>query len=369
VITRLYVHNYRCLENFELKLADMPSCLIIGKNGAGKTTVCFALEVLQQAAQGIHRVRDLVTPDDFSLTRLDPTMRFELEAKIDGTRFEYKLLLELPEDFKELRVAEESLIANGEAVYSRSLAQVTLNRKEQERFASFPVDWHLIALPVIQERSTAEPVAVFRQWLAGILILRPFPTEINGESQGESLLPEPDGSNFGDWFSGLLGQYPSAYKFIDNYLQEVLPGFEDILNVRIAEKAKSIHLKFRDAETAIQIPLAAMSDGEKCFVLASVVLAAKEVKGNLTCFWDEPDNFLGISEVGHFALQLSARISRGGQFLCTSHHPETLAQFPRERTILLFRKGRLGPTQVRPISEIELHTDLLTTLRLDRLDV
>jgi predicted ATP-binding protein involved in virulence len=47
VIRRLYVNNYRCLQNFDLPISGKPSALLIGKNGAGKTTVGFALEILQ----------------------------------------------------------------------------------------------------------------------------------------------------------------------------------------------------------------------------------------------------------------------------------------------------------------------------------
>ncbi len=44
MIERLYVHNFRCLENFTLDLAGRPSALVIGKNGAGKSTVLQCLE-------------------------------------------------------------------------------------------------------------------------------------------------------------------------------------------------------------------------------------------------------------------------------------------------------------------------------------
>ena len=39
MLQRLYVHNYRCLENFEFKLGDVSSGLLIGKNGTGKSTL------------------------------------------------------------------------------------------------------------------------------------------------------------------------------------------------------------------------------------------------------------------------------------------------------------------------------------------
>ena len=34
MIERLYVHNFRCLENFTLDLVGRSSALVIGKNGA-----------------------------------------------------------------------------------------------------------------------------------------------------------------------------------------------------------------------------------------------------------------------------------------------------------------------------------------------
>ncbi len=39
MIQRLYVHNFRCLENFELSLDGARSVLLLGRNGVGKTTV------------------------------------------------------------------------------------------------------------------------------------------------------------------------------------------------------------------------------------------------------------------------------------------------------------------------------------------
>ncbi len=118
MIRRLYIHNFRCLENFDLPISGQPSVLLIGKNGAGKTTVGLALEILQKIARGTNRVKDLVKPKDLTRGREAVPMRFELEVDLDAKVYEYVIAFELPEDFKELRVFEEKLAVDGSPVFS-----------------------------------------------------------------------------------------------------------------------------------------------------------------------------------------------------------------------------------------------------------
>ncbi len=65
VIKRFYVHNFRCLENFELPISGLSSALLIGNNGSGKTTVGLAFEILQRIARSTNRVGDLVKAEGF----------------------------------------------------------------------------------------------------------------------------------------------------------------------------------------------------------------------------------------------------------------------------------------------------------------
>src|SRR5262249_27338919 len=185
VIRRLYVHNFRCLENFELTLLGQSSVLLIGKNGAGKTTVGLALQILQNIAREKNRVGDLVKPKDLTQERTEVPMRFEVEVEIGSHIYEYVIAFELPEGFRELRVFEEKLLIDTKPVYTREAAQVHLTRSGQARETSFPIDWHLVALPIVQQQSTKDPLFIFKQWLARMLILRPLPSLIVGDSTNE----------------------------------------------------------------------------------------------------------------------------------------------------------------------------------------
>ncbi|OIP68187.1 MAG: ATPase [Oscillatoriales cyanobacterium CG2_30_40_61] len=364
MIQRLYVHNFKCLENFELIIKGMSSVLLIGKNGSGKSTISRALEILQTIGRGVNRMGELekmklISPKDFARGRSDVPIRFEIEVLLNEKLYKYVLALELPERFKELRVFEEQLLVSGSPIYSRQGAQVTLYTSSQNREAQFLVDWHLVALPIIQEQSETDPLRIFKTWLARMIILAPIPSLMTGDSNGESLQPKRDGSNFGEWFSGLLSRYPAAYTQVDKYLREVIPDIQDFLNEQIGKDTKSMIVRFEANNANLSVDFQDLSDGEKCFFICAFVLAANKFYGPLFCFWDEPDNYLSLSEVGHFVMSLRRSFKNNGQILVTSHNEEAIRKFSEENIFVLDRKSHLEPTLVRLLSDISITPELL----------
>lgn len=364
MIRRFYVHNFRCLENFELPIGGQNAVLLIGKNGAGKTTVALALEVLQKIARGTNRVGSLVKPKDIARNQQDSPVRFEIEAQIGDAVYEYIIAFELPETFKELRVLEERFSCNGSPVYTREHAQVTLarNKTGQTESAAFRIDWHVAALPIVQEQSKSDPLFIFKQWLSRSLILRPVPALISGESDQETLELHPQGTNFGAWFAGILALAPRAYTQIDKYANQVMPDFQEIRNPIIGKDSRSLEVSFSKDRANLTIPFEDLSDGEKCFMICALVLAANHAYGPLFCFWDEPDNYLAIDEVGNFVIALRKAFQQGGQLLTTSHNPGAIRKFSPENTILLHRRSHLDPTVPRRVEDLQLQGDLIDAL-------
>jgi ABC-type Mn2+/Zn2+ transport system ATPase subunit len=380
---RIYVHNFRCLENFELVIGDKPSVLLIGKNGVGKSTVSFALALLQSIARGTNRVGQLVKPKDFSLSlgRTDvvkraedassdnPPMRFEVDVELEGTLYQYRLALEFPEGFKELRVQSEQLLVDSQPIFSRENSKVSVVRKGRGAQAEFMIDWHLIALPIIQEQSSKDPVAIFKQWLARSVIIAPIPSRISGESSGETLEPDRHVENLGAWFAGLINHAPAVYSEIDSYLKRnVLRDFWDIKNPIVAAETRNLIVQFRKERANISLPFAALSDGEKCFFICALVLAASKAYGPIFCFWDEPDSHLAPDEVGHFVMALRSSFELGGQILITSHNPEAIRRFSDDNTLILYRRSHMEPTRVKSLEESNLQGNLIDSLLLGDLE-
>jgi ATPase subunit of ABC transporter with duplicated ATPase domains len=191
---------------------------------------------------------------------------------------------------------------------------------------------------------------------------RPIPSLILGISEQETLQPNTQGTDFGAWFAGLLAYAPAAYGKIDHYIKQVMPDLRDIRNPLIGKESRSLEVQFSNDLGDLTVPFADLSDGEKCFMICAMVLAAKDAYRPLVCFWDEPDNYLALPEVGHFTMALRKAFETGGQFIATSHNSEAIQSFSDENTLFLYRKNHLEPTKVRPVSEIKVNGDLVGAL-------
>jgi len=363
MLQRLYTHNFRCLENFEFKPSGNSSVLLIGKNGSGKSTVGKVLRIFQAIGRGVNRVGQLVKQEDFSLGRSDVPMRFELEVQLGAHVFNYMLALELPERFRELRVLEEKLVIDGEVLFSREQALVTLPRDVSDRpQAQFNIDWHMVALPVIQDPEAAGALGVFRDWLAGMVLLAPIPALMHGDAKVGTREPVDNADNWADWLSGLLDRYPSAYAVLSEHLKHVMPDLADFRFERTGKESKSLLVRFKSDKEQCELPAEVLSDGEKCFFLCAVVLAANQCDGPLFTFWDEPDNYLSLNEVSQFVIALRRCFYQGGQVLMTSHNPEAIRRFSDDNTWVLGRRSHMEPSIIRLLGDLAPTSDLIQRL-------
>lgn len=340
MLEHLSIKNYRCFKDFSVDFKGLNSCVILGKNGAGKTTVGSVIQILQKIAYQTSRVGELIKSSDISDLR-DGPVTFELRARLSEKEYKYSISFELPDRFKELRVLAEEFTVDGNAVFSRQLAQVTISKSHQSNDTSFGVDWHVTALPIIQTGSQSDPIAVFKSWLAGIIVLRPVPSSMTGNSDTETRLPKPTVENFGEWFSGILVSNPSSYEPFFSFLKEVMPDISAVKNPSIGPENRSVEAEFKDGKKSLNLQLNQLSDGEKCFFVCALLIAMASDGQPFTCFWDEPDNYLAPQEVSSTMLALRRAFKKENQIIITSHNPDAIRCFAEENTLILVRASRL----------------------------
>lgn len=364
MIERLYVQNYRCLENFTLKLSGTPSALLIGRNGSGKSTLRQGLSLFQRICRESSRVRNLVGPRDFSYGRTDRPMRFEIDMVLSGRHHSYSISFEWPENFREARVLEEKHSVDGEEVFSREHSQVRV-----EGGAEFGVDWHVVALPIVNARPRASSRDEIRSFFSNMMLISPNPSLITGSSDEPTLELRDDCANFASCLRALLGYKPAAYGVVESYLRSRFPDFSSIEIVERGEMGTQLVVEFakEDGRTSFKVDFKDLSDGEKCTFIGALVIAFNSVAGPVFCMWDEPDNHLALSEIGQFVTTMRKMARQRGQFVATSHHPETIRKFSDENTLVLTRESHLDPTVVRELSEFNYTGDLVSALIRDEI--
>jgi hypothetical protein len=258
---------------------------------------------------------------------------------------------------------DEKLSVDGNVVFSRQRSQVSL-----QNGPTFGLDWHVAALPIINERPGEGPIQQLKTFLASMILLSPVPGEMSGFAEEESFELQENASNFVAWLDAILGRYPARYNDITKYLQYVIRDFVSFEFVPRGERGKQLRVQFERDEpgTGGSLPLILdfkkLSDGEKCFFLSAVIAAFNRPDSPVFCFWDEPESHLSLPEISHFITALRRLTNQNGQFIATSHHPEALRCFSDENTLVLMRNSHLEPTIIRSLTEIPYGNDLIAAL-------
>jgi hypothetical protein len=293
-----------------------------------------------------------VRPTDFTRGNTATPIRFEIEVALNKHIFVYTLALELPNKFKEVRVLEERLSIDGDCIFSRDIADVVVQKTRGKERGEFTIDWHLAALPVIGT-SAASSYSELVHWMARMLLLAPVPQQISGETQNIEVALNETASNLADWLADLLEEYPAAYSAVVEHMKRVIPEFESFRFERLGRDARELKIQFTQDQNSFELTISDLSDGEKCFFLSAILLAANQLSRPLFAFWDEPDNYLAVGEVNQFIVALKRNfLRRKGQLFVTSHNPETVNCFSRDSTWVLGRRSRLEPSIVRRLDDI-----------------
>ena len=92
MLTRLYCDNYKCLVNFEFRPGATQ--LLIGRNGAGKSTVFEVLELIRDFAARGDTCEDRLVGQTRTRWQDLPDQRFELDVKGTSGTYTYELVVD-----------------------------------------------------------------------------------------------------------------------------------------------------------------------------------------------------------------------------------------------------------------------------------
>jgi energy-coupling factor transporter ATP-binding protein EcfA2 len=351
MITRLYVNNFRCLVNFKAEFDSF--AVLCGPNGTGKSSVFDALRLLRNLGTGDAMLGGTGEQDVPRLEFtdwLDSTVEeFELGLSVEGHAFDYVLHVEQKAEFEKPRIIKEQADCDGKLLFKRDLEGVEFDKADGTK-ASFPLDWRQAALAAIQPRGVnLAKLELLQGEFAKLLILRPNPRGMAGESKAEARHPDLSITNLTSWYRS-LAQEQEWTDALRDALKDVWPDFRSFKLVDAGMNTKALQLRFEsEAGKPTLLFSDQLSDGERALVALYMVRAALETGAARTVMLDEPDNFVGLPELQPWVLSMRELLDDKHQLVLISHHPEILSSSGEANGRYLWRDNHTSPTRIGPL--------------------
>lgn len=340
---KIYIHNYRCFQNFELDTSELKTLLILGKNGTGKSTLLNAFTILRDIAYGENQLDKLFSEDDFN-TKEQP-ITFDIDVLLKSQNYHYKFSVYWSDEFKRVKINSEELLLNNKVIFSRdNLGEISFNH------SNFIIDWHSAALPLLisKNKDTEINLTLFRNWLSSMVLIAPVPSLITSFSEKEDSVLGKDTKNFVNWFRWLYTSSPNLYIEIYNHLKNIFNDFYSIELQPYGNNTKALELKFKHKKD-LTLKFERLSDGEKVLIIAATIISLTTKKEPIFCFWDEPDNYISIAIVETLISYLKGRFDRSEaqQIFITSHDELVINSFPLSKIKYFYRNSHLEPTRIK----------------------
>lgn len=339
MLTRLYVDNFRCLNNFDLPLKEL--MLFLGSNGSGKSMILRVLTVLRRVIEG-GSIKWLTT--DTTTRWLKSTRQvFELSAQGPGGAFQYRLIIEHGAKPR-ARVAEERLLCDGQPLLSFEAGQVTMHDDANHPRPVFQLPQDQSALGTVVAGDADQRLSWFRRYITGMVLLRLEPARLSGRADAEAERLGSRGLNFASWYRHLLQAQPNELFDLRQRLRQVLPGFHSL--TLSGGDQRTLRAGFSaEAGATYEFKFNELSDGQRALIVLYTLI---HVLGQATVFIDEPQDYVALPELQPWLVELREAVqARGLQVLLISHHPELIDYLAPDAGVWLERSPN-GPTRVLP---------------------
>jgi AAA15 family ATPase/GTPase len=335
MLKRLYVHNYKCLVNFEINF-DQDISLFLGANGSGKTSVLTALCEIQKFIMFNIRLDDKRLDDKdrvfktSNLTRWGDDLIQKFEIEIEGNGGSYKYVLEIEHNPQKSfpRVKTENLFFNNQPVYKFCIeveggmqagkGRMFNDNKPDNDGIPYATDWFSSGLGSVQERYDNKTLFWFKKWLEKLFIVHINPSAIKIDMEREQSHPELDLSNYVAWLNYWNNENSEG---VFSVISELKNTIKDFGSFRFSQSGAKKILEVKIKKELYRFD--ELSDGQKS--LAALYTLIYCIPENSVIFIDEPENFLALPEIQPWLNALEEQCKEKNlQALLISHHPSLI---------------------------------------------
>ena len=302
MLSRIYIDNYKSLVDCELQLQELT--LLLGDNGAGKTSVLEVVLALRRLLNGEAGLTDSGIFQANTLTSWQSRNRqvFEIEAKLDGDALGYRLEVEHEVSGRNARIAVESLKVDDRPLFSFKGGEVRLFRDDHSEGPAFRSDWSESALARVVAGEDNARLSKFLNFVRKILVCGPFSFETEASAASATL--HRDGRDFSAWYWHAQLEWPERVAELTRELREIIGGFRGLRLERVGLNARALKAKFNDAGRDYELRLDEISDGQRAIIVLYALLRLGAEQGH-ALFLEGPENYVALFEIQPWLIELA----------------------------------------------------------------
>ena len=335
MLKRLYIDNYKCLTNFEIRFEELT--LLLGLNGCGKSAIFEVVGKLRDFIRGDARVGELFPPTDLTHWSTKPEQHFELEIDISGGRCLYRLVVEHKPEIRFVRVMREELLFDDKPLFAFEDGEVQIYRDDHAEGPKYSFDSTRSGLAPVIDGNDNTRLCAFRNQVRRFVTLFLEPKRMRSGSDFDADMLSSGGENFASWYQGRLQEDPRRILDAMDQLSVVLPGFVDLRLVQKGSDYRELQVEFSSVpvESSSIYRFDQLSDGQRALIVLYFLFFADDA--GRTLFLDEPDNYVTLPELQPWLAELEDGCGDTlPQTVLISHHPEAI-DFLSDKAVWLGR--------------------------------
>ena len=326
MLERLYVNNFRCLVNFELKFDRIN--LLLGVNGSGKSSVFDVLRKIQNFIINDEKVSEVFLFNDHTRWVKHDIQRFELDisAGVHG-KYSYKLDIWLDDEPKKSKVIKEELTIDENPLFVFCDDKATLYRDDHTVLQEYPFNLWRSGVGYISGRKDCTKLTQFTRELERLIVVKPIPVLFDQVSPNEDSQLTEMMENFPSWYRYVSQSDGELGIKLTTELVNVLPGFRSLNFSTLGENAKLLKANFDSPSGGkFSLNFSSLSDGQKMLIaLYALFFFASLQDQGVSLFIDEPDNYVALPEIQPWLSTLSDACGESvEQTVLISHNPEII---------------------------------------------
>jgi predicted ATPase len=353
MLERIYIDNYKCLVNFEYRPGTMQ--LILGGNGSGKSTLFEVLALLRSLIADGATTAQLFTPSSLTRWQMKNEQAFELGVSGNGGRYLYKLAVEHRSTGPRLempinRVHREELLFDGQRLFFSEFGKAHLFRDDFSEGPEVVLDWERSGISMLSQRRDNARITWFKDWISRLYRIQINPYRMSPASTEEQSHPVSDLSNYASWYRHLSKGQPRVTFNLSEYLRRIISGFETFSLAKEGETTRLLKAEVLDGSGGPhKYNFDELSDGQRVIACLYTLLALMK-EAQVILVIDEPDNFITLSEIQPWLIELQEQAERHqSQVLIISHHPEMI-NYLTPLDAVRFDRAPDGPARVAPFA-------------------